>query len=208
MEEEWYVSPNFLVVAILDREQKIAGSNGSILKSHYCLTGILSTLVLMGERLMTSELFVAYPLPCDSNPIPSELAKVAEPFIKQEDEGKFRCKTCQKLFKATSFVEKHIANKHSELVKPLDDVSALEIQFCSLLTCFFSCPTSIILLSTPITSSLTAIYPNLEVLVNRRHLRPMVYPDHLRSHPPTTCGGLMGVFSIHHRTHLEAFHHP
>jgi Arsenite-resistance protein 2 len=51
-----------------------------------------------------------------------ELTKTVEPFIKQEDEGKFRCKTCQKLFKATSFVEKHIANKHPELVKPLDDV--------------------------------------------------------------------------------------
>jgi hypothetical protein len=45
-----------------------------------------------------------------------------EPYLKQEDEGKFRCKTCQKLFKATSFVEKHIANKHPELVKSLDEV--------------------------------------------------------------------------------------
>lgn len=51
-----------------------------------------------------------------------ELAKAAEPHIKQEDEGKFRCKTCQKLFRASSFVEKHIANKHPELVKHLDDV--------------------------------------------------------------------------------------
>ncbi|KAJ2918266.1 hypothetical protein MD484_g2187, partial [Candolleomyces efflorescens] len=51
-----------------------------------------------------------------------ELTKVVEPHIKQEDEGKFRCKTCQKLFKATSFVEKHISNKHPELVKPLDEV--------------------------------------------------------------------------------------
>ena len=51
-----------------------------------------------------------------------ELSKAVEPFVKQEDEGKFRCKTCQKLFKATSFVEKHIANKHGELVKHLDDV--------------------------------------------------------------------------------------
>ncbi|KAF9464270.1 hypothetical protein BDZ94DRAFT_1256727 [Collybia nuda] len=51
-----------------------------------------------------------------------ELTKAVEPFIKQEDEGKFRCKTCQKLFKATSFVEKHIANKHPELVKQLDDL--------------------------------------------------------------------------------------
>ncbi|KAG6336336.1 hypothetical protein ID866_2761 [Astraeus odoratus] len=45
-----------------------------------------------------------------------ELSKAVEPYIKQEDEGRFRCKTCQKLFKATSFVEKHIANKHPELV--------------------------------------------------------------------------------------------
>lgn len=51
-----------------------------------------------------------------------ELAKTVEPHIKQEDEGKFRCKTCQKLFKATTFVEKHIANKHPELVKPLEDI--------------------------------------------------------------------------------------
>jgi len=51
-----------------------------------------------------------------------ELSKAAEPFIKQEDEGKFRCKTCQKLFKATSFVEKHIANKHGDLVKNLEEI--------------------------------------------------------------------------------------
>ncbi|KAJ7087280.1 hypothetical protein B0H15DRAFT_306028 [Mycena belliarum] len=51
-----------------------------------------------------------------------ELTKAVEPYLKQEDEGKFRCKTCQKLFKATSFVEKHIANKHPELVKVLDEI--------------------------------------------------------------------------------------
>jgi len=51
-----------------------------------------------------------------------ELSKATEPFIKQEDEGKFRCKTCQKLFKATSFVEKHVANKHPELVRHLEDI--------------------------------------------------------------------------------------
>ncbi|EMD40601.1 hypothetical protein CERSUDRAFT_111186 [Gelatoporia subvermispora B] len=51
-----------------------------------------------------------------------ELSKACEQHIKQEDEGKFRCKTCQKLFKATSFVEKHIANKHPELVKHLEDI--------------------------------------------------------------------------------------
>ncbi|KAI5122188.1 hypothetical protein M0805_007085 [Coniferiporia weirii] len=51
-----------------------------------------------------------------------ELAKAVEPHIKQEDEGKFRCKTCAKLFKATSFVEKHVVNKHSELVRQLEDI--------------------------------------------------------------------------------------
>ncbi|KAI0091876.1 hypothetical protein BDY19DRAFT_927237 [Irpex rosettiformis] len=51
-----------------------------------------------------------------------ELSKACESYIKQEDEGKFRCKTCQKLFKATSFVEKHIANKHPDLVKHLEDI--------------------------------------------------------------------------------------
>jgi len=56
-----------------------------------------------------------------------ELSKVVEQYIKQEDEGRFRCKTCQKLFKATSFVEKHIANKHSELVKSLEDVNIITI---------------------------------------------------------------------------------
>ncbi|KAI0771991.1 hypothetical protein BD413DRAFT_604124 [Trametes elegans] len=52
----------------------------------------------------------------------AELTRACEPYIKQEDEGKFRCKTCQKLFKATSFVEKHIANKHPELIKHLEDL--------------------------------------------------------------------------------------
>ena len=54
-----------------------------------------------------------------------ELSRACEQFIKQEDEGKFRCKTCQKLFKATSFVEKHIANKHADLIKHLDEVSSI-----------------------------------------------------------------------------------
>jgi hypothetical protein len=57
-----------------------------------------------------------------TNVLQRELTKAVEPHVKQEDEGKFRCKTCQKLFKATSFVEKHIANKHPDLVKQLDDV--------------------------------------------------------------------------------------
>ena len=44
----------------------------------------------------------------------SELTNVAKPLIQVEDEGKFRCKTCKKLFKAAPFVEKHILNKHPE----------------------------------------------------------------------------------------------
>ncbi|KAG1778783.1 hypothetical protein EV702DRAFT_1044226 [Suillus placidus] len=50
-----------------------------------------------------------------------ELSKSVEQYIKQEDEGRFRCKTCQKLFKATSFIKKHVANKPPELVKQLDE---------------------------------------------------------------------------------------
>jgi hypothetical protein len=52
----------------------------------------------------------------------SELKRTVEPYIKQEDEGKYRCKTCQKLFKATAFVEKHVANKHPELTKTLEEL--------------------------------------------------------------------------------------
>lgn len=63
----------------------------------------------------------------------SELAKAVEPHIKQEDEGKFRCKTCSKLFKATSFVEKHVVNKHGELVKQLDDVRITLVDKTSLM---------------------------------------------------------------------------
>ncbi|KAG8855881.1 hypothetical protein FRB96_006703 [Tulasnella sp. 330] len=48
-----------------------------------------------------------------------ELSKACEPHLKREDEGKFRCSVCTKLFKAESFVEKHIANKHPELVTSL-----------------------------------------------------------------------------------------
>lgn len=61
-----------------------------------------------------------------------ELSRACEPYIKQEDEGKFRCKTCQKLFKATSFVEKHIANKHPDLVKNLDEVQVLDYRAVSI----------------------------------------------------------------------------
>ncbi|KAL1744623.1 hypothetical protein HDZ31DRAFT_38253 [Schizophyllum fasciatum] len=52
-----------------------------------------------------------------------ELAKTVEPYIKREEEHKFRCKSCQKLFKAATFVEKHVANKHPDLLKALDDLT-------------------------------------------------------------------------------------
>jgi len=51
-----------------------------------------------------------------------ELVLAAEPYVRQEGEGKYRCKHCQKLFIASSFVEKHVANKHPELLKHIDDV--------------------------------------------------------------------------------------
>jgi len=51
-----------------------------------------------------------------------ELSKSCEAHIKQEDEGKYRCKLCNKLFKAVGFVEKHIANKHPELIKGIDEL--------------------------------------------------------------------------------------
>jgi len=71
-----------------------------------------------------------------------ELSKAVEPYLKQEDEGKFRCKTCQKLFKATAFVEKHIANKHPELVKSLEDVSNFR-RTCSTENSFLNRPASV-----------------------------------------------------------------
>jgi hypothetical protein len=48
--------------------------------------------------------------------------------------------------------------------------------------------TSTILLSIPITYSHTVIYLNPEALGSRHHLKHMVYPDHLLSHRPITCG--------------------
>ncbi|CED84199.1 arsenite-resistant protein asr2 [Phaffia rhodozyma] len=54
--------------------------------------------------------------------VSEEIARIIGPFIKQEDEGKFRCKVCSKLFKAVDFVRKHIPLKHPEIMKPMDDV--------------------------------------------------------------------------------------
>lgn len=62
-------------------------------------------------------------------PAHRELSKICKPHITTEDEGKFRCKECKKLFKAVPFVEKHIGNKHPELIgDKLEEVSCrLEI---------------------------------------------------------------------------------
>ena len=85
--------------------------------------------VFMVGRVMKSKPSTISPSYCRSLPrlFTRELSKAVEPYLKQEDEGKFRCKTCQKLFKATAFVEKHIANKHPELVRQLDEVSTLQL---------------------------------------------------------------------------------
>lgn len=47
----------------------------------------------------------------------SELHRQCESKIKIEDDVKFRCKACNKLFKALNFVEKHVANKHPEEIQ-------------------------------------------------------------------------------------------
>lgn len=46
-----------------------------------------------------------------------ERETMAAPHVTKEDEGKWRCQACKKLFKAQEFVEKHVLNKHPELVK-------------------------------------------------------------------------------------------
>lgn len=37
-----------------------------------------------------------------------------------DDEGKYRCLTCQKMFKSAGYVCKHISNKHPELLNDSD----------------------------------------------------------------------------------------
>ncbi|GAA6005394.1 uncharacterized protein JCM10292_007334 [Rhodotorula paludigena] len=44
-----------------------------------------------------------------------ETYRLTSPHLKQEEEGKFRCKSCNKLFSARKFVEKHLALKHTEI---------------------------------------------------------------------------------------------
>lgn len=97
------------------------GLNGSTRRLRSSLIVMAWTLVHTGARATKSELHFIR-LYFVFNYHSSELSKAVEPHLKQEDEGKFRCKTCQKLFKATAFVEKHIANKHPELIKPVEEV--------------------------------------------------------------------------------------
>lgn len=47
--------------------------------------------------------------------------RITDPNIKQEAEGKFRCRACSKLFKAASFVQKHVPAKHPELVEAIHE---------------------------------------------------------------------------------------
>jgi len=48
-------------------------------------------------------------------------------FIKQEDEGKFRCriKDCTKLFKSEEFVRKHMAKRHVEFIEGIEQEARL-----------------------------------------------------------------------------------
>jgi hypothetical protein len=49
----------------------------------------------------------------------SELRHQCDEHVKEEEEGaKFRCNACQKLFKARNFIDKHLLNKHPELLQP------------------------------------------------------------------------------------------
>ncbi|POY74157.1 hypothetical protein BMF94_2969 [Rhodotorula taiwanensis] len=53
-----------------------------------------------------------------------EQYRLLAPHVKQEEEGKFRCKECNKLFSARKFVEKHLGLKHPEVLGTrLDEVA-------------------------------------------------------------------------------------
>lgn len=55
-----------------------------------------------------------------------ESKKAAAPHIRQEEPTKYRCKECNKLFKAPEFVVKHVSSKHPELIgDKLDNVSTI-----------------------------------------------------------------------------------
>jgi len=53
------------------------------------------------------------------------LLKACEPFITKEDESKFRCADCSKLFSAEKFMVKHIQTKHAQLIEGKVDLDRL-----------------------------------------------------------------------------------
>ncbi|WWC85480.1 uncharacterized protein L201_000344 [Kwoniella dendrophila CBS 6074] len=58
--------------------------------------------------------------------VEAETKKLCAPLIKQEEASKYRCKDCNKLFRAPEFVIKHILVKHPEVTKAkIDDISTL-----------------------------------------------------------------------------------
>lgn len=76
----------------------------------------------------------------------SETKKLTAPMIKQEEASKYRCKECNKLFKAPEFVMKHIIVKHGEGVQTkLDEVSILLPRFHQYHSLYFSSQHSITL---------------------------------------------------------------
>lgn len=50
-----------------------------------------------------------------------ERPRMTAEHISKQEEGKWRCQICTKLFKASEFVEKHVVNKHPEIIKPKMD---------------------------------------------------------------------------------------
>ncbi|ODO03301.1 hypothetical protein I350_06151 [Cryptococcus amylolentus CBS 6273] len=55
--------------------------------------------------------------------VEEETKKICAPLIKQEEESKYRCKECNKLFKAPEYVMKHVTSKHPEITeRRIDDV--------------------------------------------------------------------------------------
>lgn len=66
-----------------------------------------------------------------------ELKKLCAPLIKQEEQSKYRCKECNKLFRAPEFVIKHITTKHTDVTQGrIDDVSCCNTFLAS---CFSVC---------------------------------------------------------------------
>ena len=60
----------------------------------------------------------------------SELPVIAKDHFNQEEQQKFRCLTCGKMFKSAGYVCKHISNKHPELLR--DNEALYEVSYFSL----------------------------------------------------------------------------